>query len=184
MSDYRRYFVAGGCFFLTLVTYNRRPILVSDPARRFLRESIAMVRRRWAFQIVATVLLPDHIHLLMQLPPADSNYSTRIKRIKEEFTLRWRAQSLPEPKVTEAQRAKGERGIWQSRFFEHTVKDEDDLKRCVDYVHWNPVKHQLVNRVRDWKWSSFHRFVAAGEYSVDWGRTMPPSIEADGEWGE
>jgi putative transposase len=64
---------------------------------------------------------------------------------------------------------KRERSVWQRRFFEHTVRDERDLRRCVDYVHVNPLKHGLVDRVPDWPWSSFHRYVRLGEYSSDWG---------------
>jgi len=76
----------------------------------------------------------------------------------------------------------GERGIWQRRFWEHTCRDEDDLKRCVDYAHWNPRKHGLVKRVADWPWSSFHRFVQAGEYDAEWGGGEPPHDVPGAEW--
>ncbi len=71
--------------------------------------------------------------------------------------------------VGPSRRRKQERGIWQRRFYEHTCRDEDDLKRCIDYIHVNPVKHGLVGRVIDWPWSSFHRYVRLGEYPIDWG---------------
>lgn len=64
---------------------------------------------------------------------------------------------------------RGEQGVWQRRFFEHTCQDGEDVKRCADYVHVNPLKHGLVERVRDWPWSSFHRYVTLGEYAEDWG---------------
>ena len=113
----------------------------------------------------------------------DVRYPLRMKQIKAEFTEPWLESRLPEAKVTESQRKRGERGIWQPRFWEQTVRDEDDLKRCADYIHWNPLKHDLVNRVRDWKWSSFHRFAQLGEYDVDWGGTAPDGVD-DEDWGE
>jgi putative transposase len=176
--------VPGGTFFFTVVSYARRPILATDEGRRFLHEAIERIRKRRPFLLVATVLLPDHWHLVLQLPPGDGNYSTRMKRIKEDFTEHWLEAGLPEAPVTEAQAANGERGIWQPRFWEHTVRDEWDLERCVDYIHWNPRKHNLVARVRDWPWSSFHRFVAAGHYDIDWGGTAPSTILGIDDWGE
>jgi putative transposase len=186
MSDYRRYFVLGGTYFLTIVTYGRRPILTTEAGRKHLHNAIKKIRVRRPFIIFATVLLPDHWHLVMKLPPGDDKYSTRIKRIKEEFSKSWLADNLPEVPVTGSQQERGERGIWQPRFWEHAVTDEDDLIRCVDYIHWNPRKHEVATRVRDWKWSSFHRFVKSGDYEIDWGGTEPDSI-ANGlrdDWGE
>jgi putative transposase len=184
MSDYRRWYIPGGMYFFTIVTYNRRPILTTEDGRTFLRESIDKIREKRPFELFASVLLPDHWHLIMQLPHGDQQFSTRIKRIKEEFTRRWLKAGLPEAEVTAYQRSKGERGIWQQRFWEHSIDDMDDLERHVDYIHWNPCKHRLVQRVQDWSWSSFHRFVEAGDYPVDWGRIEPSSIRGDFEWGE
>lgn len=172
--------------FFTVVTYGRRPILTTDEGRKHLRKAIEKIRSKRQFNIFATVLLPDHWHLVMQLPMDDANYSTRIKRIKEEFSQSWLDDGLPEAPVTASQRKRGQRGIWQPRFWEHCVKDEDDLIRCVDYIHWNPRKHEVVKRVRDWKWSSFHRFVKSGDYEINWGSTAPDSIantDCD-QWGE
>ena len=184
MSDFRRWFVPGGSFYFTVVTYARRPILTCDQGRSFLQEAIEQVRRQRPFELVATVLLPDHWHLVMQLPPGEQDYSTRMKRIKEQFTTRWLAAGLPEAQVTPAQQRRGERGIWQPRFWEHTIRDEDDLERCVEYIHWNPRKHLVVTRVRDWPWSSFHRFVQLGQYDIDWGGTVPPTFVDNMDWGE
>jgi putative transposase len=184
MSDYRRWFLPGGTFFFTVVTYRRSPILTRDEGREFLRKSIQSVRNRHPFTLFANVLLPDHWHLVMQLPAEDDRYSLRMQQIKGEFSERWLSAGLPEAKVTESQRRRGERGIWQPRFWEHTVRDEDDLERCTDYIHWNPRKHGLVDRVRDWQWSSFHRFVELGHYDIDWGGTAPTSLSANDDWGE
>jgi len=184
MSDYRRWFIPGGTYFFTVVTYDRRAILTTGDGRRILHAAIVTIRERRPFELIANVLLPDHWHLVMTLPRGDVAYSVRMKRIKEEFTTQWLAAGLPEADVTEAQRANGERGVWQPRFWEHTVRDEHDLERCVDYIHWNPRKHGLVRRVRDWPWSSFHRFVTAGQYDMDWGGTAPNSIRSFDDWGE
>jgi putative transposase len=184
MSDYRRYYVKGGTFYFTVVTYSRQPILTTDQGRLFLRQAIQQVRDTRPFELVANVLLPDHWHLVMQLPPGDTKYSLRMKRIKEEFTTRWLEEGLPESQVTAAQQHKGERGIWQPRFWEHTILDEEDLERCVDYIHWNPRKHNLVARVRDWPWSTFHQFVELGHYSIDWGGTEPKNMASLKDWGE
>lgn len=120
----------------------------------------------------------------MQLPAGDAAYSTRIRRIKEEFTESWLAEGLPEAHVTAAQLRNHERGIWQPRFWEHAIEDIDDLESHFDYMHWNPRKHRLVKRVQDWEWSSFHRFVQAGQYQIDWGGQEPLTIQGEREWGE
>ncbi len=183
MSDYRRWFVPGGTFFFTVVTYARRPILTTKAGRELLRAAILSVRERHPFTIVATVLLPDHWHLVMQLPLDDDRYSLRMKQIKEKFSRSWLAAGLPENAVTQSQLKRGERGVWQPRFWEHTVRDEDDFERCVDYIHWNPRKHGLVERVADWWWSSFHRFVRLGQYDIHWGGVAPKCVDT-GDWGE
>ncbi|MEZ5941928.1 MAG: transposase [Planctomycetaceae bacterium] len=184
MSDYRRWFVPGGMYFLTAVTYGRRPILTEDHSRKFLKSAISTVREKHPFDIFATVLLPDHWHLIMQLPGGDARYSMRMKRVKEEFTRQWLQAGYSEAKVTASQDAKGERGVWQPRFWEHTIRDESDLERCVDYIHWNPRKHDLAQGVADWPWSSFHRFVRSGQYEENWGGVAPPCMESESEWGE
>ncbi len=183
MSDYRRWFVAGGTYFFTIVTYDRRPILTSDPGRKILRKAVLSVQEKFPFSLVATVLLPDHWHLVMTLPSEDARYSLRIKKVKESFTTDWLSAGLPEATVTPSQKARGERGIWQPRFNEHTIRDETDPEHHVDYTHWNPLKHKLVTRVVDWPWSSFHRFVRLGYYDSNWGGT-PPFRADDDIWGE
>ena len=105
-------------------------------------------------------------------------------RIKEEFTKNWLDRGGFEQAQTESRQRGRYRGIWQKRYWEHTVRDEDDLKRCVDYLHWNPRKHNLSTRVRDWPWSSFHRFVNLGEYDEDWGGTDPSPTWKQPGWGE
>lgn len=184
MSDYRRSLVAGGTYFFTCVTYRRQGILATGMGRRCLREALATVRRDHPFDIVAIVLLPDHWHTVWALPSGDMRYPLRWMRIKEEFSTRWLQAGGHELEQTASRLKHRQRGIWQKRYWEHTVRDEDDLKRCVDYIHWNPRKHGMVARVQDWKWSSFERFVKAGEYDINWGGVDPTPGWNDPEWGE
>ena len=184
MPDYRRWYVPGGTFFFTLVTHHRRPILCADIARRCLREAIEVVRADSPVEWVAIVLLPDHLHSVWTLPPRDAAYSIRWKRIKEMFTRLYLAGGGKEVAPNLSRLRHGERGVWQRRFWEHAVRDEEDLKRCGDYIHWNPKKHAHVTNVRDWPWSSFHRYVGLGEYSPAWGADDPAPGYDDPEWGE
>lgn len=137
--------------------------------REALRDAIRAVRAEHPFRIMAIVLLPDHLHTVWELPEGEPDYSTRWRLIKSRFTRLWVGSGGDAELVGPSRRRKQERGIWQRRFYEHTCRDEDDLRRCVDYTHINPVKHGLVGRVIDWPWSSFHRYVRLGEYPSDWG---------------
>ena len=184
MSNYRRNLVPGGTFFFTCVTHHRRPILTTDLGRECLHKAIVKVGTDHPFNLFAIVLLPDHCHTVWILPPGDDRYSLRWLRIKEEFTRHWIDRGGHESEQSLSRKKHRQRGVWQRRFWEHTVRDEADLQRCVDYIHWNPRKHQLVKRVSDWKWSSFHRFVEGGQYDRDWGG-VDPTPDWDGpEWGE
>ena len=184
MSNYRRNYIPGGTYFFTCVTYRRWPILTSDLGRRCLREAVDKVRQRHPFSIMAIVLLPDHWHTIWTLPRGDAKYPLRWMRIKEEFTETWLRAGGGELSQSESRRRHRQRGVWHRRYWEHTVEDEDDLKRCVDYIHWNPCKHVAVSRVHDWPWSSFHRFVREGEYELDWGADDSVRNWDDPEWGE
>jgi putative transposase len=169
MADYRRYFVAGGTYFFTLVTHGRRPFLISELARTCLREAIETIRKKRPFEMPAMVLLPDHLHVLWTLPSGDDKYSARLRRIKGEFTESYLALGGDEALVSHSRRVRRERGVWQRRFWEHTIRDEDDFGRHFDYIHYNAVKHDYANCPKDWPYSSFQRWVDAGVYALDWG---------------
>jgi putative transposase len=184
MPEYRRCYVPGGTFFFTVVAADRRPIMATDLARRCLHHAIEEVRVVWPFQLIAIVLVPEHIHAIWTLPQGDVRYPLRWKRIKEIFTRQYLDHGGHEARRDASRIRQGERGVWQRRYWEHTVRDEEDLKRCVDYVHWNPKKHGLVADVADWPWSSFHRFVKLGEYDRNWGSADPTPGYNTPEWGE
>jgi putative transposase len=152
-----------------VVTHQRRPILTSDLGRACLGNAIRKEQRRASFELFAIVLLPDHLHTIWELPESDSDYSTRWGKIKEEFTRTFLGGGGEEGQMTVNREKHRERAVWQQRFWEHTIRDEDDLEQCTNYLHWNPVKHGFVTRVRDYPWSSFHRFVESGDYEPNWG---------------
>lgn len=180
MSNYRRIPVAGATFFFTVVTYQRRPILLKPDIRTALREAIRETRRLRFFAIDVWVLLPDHMHCLWTLPPDDGDFSARWSMIKAAVT---RACGNTAPPNDTSRAARREGSIWQRRFWEHQIRDEADLIRHMDYSYWNPVKHGLVQRVIDWPYSTFHRDVRLGLYPMDWGGGNGMS-ENPAEFGE
>ena len=169
MTSYRRAYVPGGCYFFTIATHHRRRFLCEPLARNALRTAFTEVRQRWSFQVNAIVLLPEHMHCIWTLPENDVDFSMRWNRIKGRFSKLWLNNGGTEVAPSVSRSGRRERGIWQRRFFEHCCRDESDFRRCVDYIHVNPLKHGLVSRVRDWPWSSFHRYVTQGEYDLEWG---------------
>jgi putative transposase len=156
-------------YFFTLVTGDREPILASDVGRCTLRSALVEAKSRWPFDITAIVLLPDHLHAIWALPRGDAEYARRWAWIKRTFTAKWLASGGTEAEVSRAKRKGRRRGVWQRRYWEHVIRDENDLERHCDYIHYNPVKHGLVRCPSEWPYSSFHRFVRAGDYAPDWG---------------
>ncbi|MBR0712345.1 REP-associated tyrosine transposase [Bradyrhizobium liaoningense] len=163
MTSYRRNFVPGGSVFFTVNLAERRRSLLTMHVE-LLRSVFRETHRRHPFTIDAIVILPDHLHTVLTMPDGDADFATRWRLIKSAFS-RGMARS---ERVSASRAAKGERGIWQRRNWEHTIRDENDFARHVDYVHINPVKHGLVKQVCEWKHSSFHRHVEDGIYPVDW----------------
>ena len=167
MATYRRDLTPGSSYFFTVVTRNRQPILASDPLLSALRAAVASVQSQHPFRIDAWVTLPDHMHAVWTLPEGDADYSSRWGNIKR---LAGRGVGgYPRAVRSASERRRGESGIWQRRFWEHRIRDEADLRRHLDYVHYNPVKHGLVPAARYWPYSTFHRYVRAGLLSMDWG---------------
>ena len=170
MPNWRRAYVPGGTFFFTVVTDGRQPLFGNAAARLALGEVMRQCRRAWSFELNAVVLLPDHLHAIWTLPRGDTNYSGRWAWIRREFTKRWLANGGGEQPVSEGRQRDGRRGVWQPKFWEHTLADEEDFERHFDYIHFNPVKHRYVTHPAAWPWSSFHRWVQAGVYPKTWGQ--------------
>jgi putative transposase len=163
MPDYRRSRVPGGTYFFTANLWDRDSQLLTI-AIDGLRAAVKKTRQRLPFHIDAWVVLPDHMHCVWTLPPGDEDYARRWQGIKIAFS-----KQIPKTEPRLAVRDdKGERAIWQRRYWEHTVRDERDYAAHVDYVHINPMKHGLVPKIADWPYSSFHRDVALGRYPIDW----------------
>jgi putative transposase len=164
MTSYRRNFVLGGSYFFTVNLDDRRLSLLTRHIG-LLRHAFRETRARHPFTIEAVVVLPDHLHAVWTLPEGDADFALRWRLIKSAFS-----RALPGSEHVSPSRAeRGERGIWQRRYWEHTLRDENDYARHVDYIHFKPVKHRHVTRVKDWPHSSFHRMVRAGIYPEDWG---------------
>lgn len=166
MPNYRRRRQSGGTYFLTINLHDRRRTLLVVHIE-LLRRAFKTVMEERAFSLDACVILPDHLHCIMTLPLGDDDYATRIRLIKSRFT---RAVLKFDPAAGGRGR-KGERLIWQSRYWEHTIRDDADFENHVDYIHFNPVKHDYVNRPIDWSHSSIHRFVKDGILDSTWGTT-------------
>ncbi|MCL2525207.1 MAG: transposase [Betaproteobacteria bacterium] len=176
MTSYRRNFIPGGSFFFTVNLAERNRSLLTDHIG-LLREAFREVRQRHPFTMDAIVVLPDHLHAVWTMPPGDADFATRWRQIKSRFSRNFACVE----RISLSRSAKGERGIWQRRYWEHTIRNETDFERHVNYVHINPVKHGLVDRVRDWAPSSFHRYVALGVYPVDWGCVISRNDRQFGE---
>lgn len=165
--NYRRAKTEGGTFFFTLVTYNRRPFLCEPENVDLLREAIKVVKRKHPFILKAIVLMPDHLHCIWTLPRGDWDFSSRWRLIKGEFTRRCDRKIKEQPSFS--RQRKKEQAIWQRRFWEHQITDEQDFIRHVEYVHYNPVKHGYVKSPKEWKFSSFDKYVDRGIYDQNWG---------------
>ena len=150
MPHYRRSLVAGATYFFTVNLADHRSTVLVDQVGA-LRDAVRKVRAARPFHVDAWVVMPEHMHAMWTLPEGDADYAGRWREIKKAFS-----RSIQRPCV------------WQKRYWEHTIRDDRDYAAHFDYIHLNPYKHGLVRNVRDWPYSTFHRFVAAGIYSADW----------------
>lgn len=163
MPNYIRAKFEGDYYFFTVVTYHRLKLFNLQPARDYLRQAISITCERHPFETITFCLLPDHLHCIWKLPENDADFSTRWSSIKGLFSHSFLQANRQRYK--QASRAdKGEVCIWQKRFWEHHIRDERDLHRHINYIHYNPVKHGLVEFAEDWLWSTYNRFVKEGYY--------------------
>jgi putative transposase len=168
MPSYRRPFIPGGTFFFTVTTNDRQPVLTEPAILAALRYAVWQTRRTLPFTIVAWVVLPDHMHAIWELPPDNADFSLRWARIKQAVTRVYVDSPFAREARSPSRTKRREGTLWQRRFWEHQIRDGDDLVRHVEYIHYNPVKHGHVSRVREWPHSTFHKYVQARNYPWQW----------------
>ena len=159
MPNYLRYYVENSMVFITVVTYNRQPILIDNI--NLLRQSLK--DSRYNFNIIAGVVLPEHFHILIK-PENIKELPKIIFSIKYRFSRNIGGIGIPPYEL----KRKGERKIWQSRYYDHIIRNEKDLEKHIDYIHYNPIKHGFVTKAIDYPFSSFEKFVSQGYYDKDW----------------
>jgi putative transposase len=161
---YRRANVKGGTYFFTVNLAERRRSLLVDQIET-LRTVFKSIKTKHPFYIDAMVVLPDHLHALWSLPEEDNDYPMRWMLIKSGFSRR----ILKGEQINASKQRKGERGIWQRRYWEHCIRDDRDYEQHINYIHYNPVKHNYVHRAVDWPYSSVHRYIRDGLLPRSWG---------------
>ena len=166
MTRIRRFYQYGNIYFLTHVTYTRMPILIEN--WDILDAAIKKAQTPIPFDLVAWAVLPDHMHMIIE--PGKNDLSRLIKRIKQSFSMNYR------------KRAGYSGRVWQYRFWDHVIRDDEDFRRHVDYIHFNAVKHGLATGPLEFPFSSFHEYYKSGYYSADWG--VIEKIESLGDYGE
>lgn len=185
MPQYRRIWRPGAVWFFTLNLQSRhlpgqhRNSLLTQHVD-VLRMAVSNVRRKWPFVIHAFVVLPDHLHAILELPEHDADYALRWRLVKAGFSKRLPATEHRNP----SRSVRGERGIWQRRYWARLLLDERDYRAHMDYVHFNPVKHGYAERVMDWPHSTFHRLVATGVYPADWAGVSTKVRSGTSDFGE
>lgn len=161
--NYRRIKPQGVCYFFTINLENRKSTLLIDEIDK-LKKAIKIVKSKHPFKIDGVVVMPEHLHMVITLPVQDVDYSKRLSLIKSNFS---RAIQLQEP-ISISRKKKRERGIWQRRFWEHLIRDDNDYEQHINYIHYNPVKHGYVNKPIDWKYTSLHRYIQLGIVPENW----------------
>lgn len=165
MATFRRLFTPGATWFFTVVAARRRPLLTNPRVISAFGMAMREVRRTLPFSMPAWVILPDHLHVIWTLPEGDTDYPGRWSIIKRRTS---QLAELPPMARTCAMVARRESGLWQRRYWEHRIRDPDDLHRHIDYIHFNPVKHGHADAAASWPYSSFDRHIRAGTYPPDW----------------
>lgn len=166
MRNVHRYYVPGALVFVTCVTHGRRPIFAQQQSRDLLFDTMRRVQALHPFQLLAYVVLPDHLHWLMRTP-APVTFSEVMHSIKRNFAVNVQGAG-GDPSV---------QPVWQPRFWDHVIRDEADLAHHCDYIHYNAVKHGLCERPEDWPFSTYGFWLDRGAYEVGWGWAEPAGLE-------
>jgi len=168
MPNYKRFYLENSSVFITVVTYNRNMILIENVD--LLRDCLNATKDIFDFEIDAFVILPDHFHVILS-PKNINEFSKIMGYFKKEFTKAI-GDEFKNSNISESRLKRNEKGVWQRRFYEHIIRDEDDLRKHLDYIHYNPIKHGYVSSVNDWEFSSFNKFVQLNNYDEDWGSKL------------
>ncbi len=177
MPNYIRLREEGGTFFFSVVTHERRAFLTEPLARQCLREAWRETCARYPFETHAVCLMPDHLHTIWAMPEEDTDYDRRWRHLKARFSFRYRREGGAEGRRNTSRRTRNECGYWQRRYWEHKIRDDNDFSRHFHYVHYNPVKHGLVEWPEQWPWSTFHKYARMGWYGTEWGHTPIEDIK-------
>ena len=161
--NYKRVFVLNSYVHLIVVAYNRKDIFIENI--ELLRVSFKNAKQFFDFEIIAICVLSNHIHMILN-PKNIHEYPKIITSIKHYFS---RHYDVGVETPTYGYVNKGEKGVFQRRYFEHTICSQEELNNHINYIHYNPVKHGYVKNVKDWKYSSFHKFVEDKFYDNNWG---------------
>ncbi len=165
MPNFRCYYIPDAIIFITCVTRDRFPYLKSDTNIEIFFETIKNVRNIHPFRILAYVILPDHFHWLMRVDDPKGNFSNVLHSVKRNYTRNFKKfHDISSPL-----------SVWQERYRDHVICDEQDLAVHFDYVHWNPVKHHLVSHPEDWKYSTYSHWQKLGYYDIEWGWKAEPA---------
>ena len=159
MSNFKRYFQNKNLVFITIVTYKRQPILIKNIDQ--IRQSFTQTQ--YNFHIIAGVVLENHMHIIIQSEKAE-DFSKIIQSFKSKFSRQMQFNE----NQTEEQKNRREKGIWQRKYYDHIIRNENDFYKHLDYIHYNPIKHDYVKKAKDWKYSSFKKFVRMGYYDENW----------------
>jgi putative transposase len=165
MPDYRRFYIPNAIVFITCVTRNRYPYLKSQSDIELFFTTLKNVNAIKPFELMASVILPDHFHWLMKTDQLSGNFSIVMHSTKSNFTRNYKREHNVQRSIS----------IWQRGFWDHVIRNERDLKIHLDYIHWNPVKHGFVTKPEDWIYSTYRNWLDRGYYEVGWGWNKEPA---------
>ena len=163
MSNYLRYFINNNPIFITMVTYKRMNILINNI--ELLRKSFEITKKYYSFDIIAICVMQNHIHMIISLD-ITKELPQIIRTIKQNFTKLIPAEYYPID-ISESMKKRNEKGIWQRRYYDHVIRNENDLCKHIDYIHFNSIRHYNI-APKDWQFSSFRKFVKNKFYENNW----------------
>ena len=166
MPNFRRYYVPNAIYFIVAVTRDRRPVFAEEANAGLFYNVIRQVRQIKPFSLLAHSLIPDHVNLLIK-PTGEADISRIMLSIQRTFTLAYKRTHGITTSLS----------LWQPRFWDHIIRDENDLKRHLDYIHYNPMKHGLTTHPEDHPYSSYHHWLERGYYEEGWGHSEPENVK-------